>query len=70
MVKPGEVSREWARIARSRSTEGKFPCVEAHKIVRERPRELDERLKQMQRYRKALAQTLQQGAAKPEAAAA
>ncbi|HQR33781.1 MAG TPA: heavy metal-responsive transcriptional regulator [Blastocatellia bacterium] len=43
-------------IAESRS--GQSPCDEVREIVRQRLAELDERLEQMQRYREALARTL------------
>ena len=43
-------------IAESRS--GQSPCDEVREIVRRRLAELDERLEQMQRYREALARTL------------
>ncbi|HEX4949893.1 MAG TPA: heavy metal-responsive transcriptional regulator [Blastocatellia bacterium] len=39
---------------------GQRPCDEVREIVRARLAELDERLKQMRRYRNALAHTLQQ----------
>lgn len=52
-------------IAESRS--GKRPCQEVREIVRERLNELDERLKQMRRFRNALARTLQQWEEKKEA---
>jgi MerR family transcriptional regulator, copper efflux regulator len=42
------------------SRAGTSPCSEVREIVRARLTEIDERLKQMRRYRKALAQTLQQ----------
>ncbi len=45
-------------IAESRS--GQSPCDEVREIVRQRLAELDERLEQMQRYREALAHTLNQ----------
>lgn len=44
-------------IADSRS--GHSPCDEVREIVRERLRELDERMRQMRKYRNALAATLQ-----------
>lgn len=44
-------------MAESRA--GERPCTEVREIVRERLVELDERLKQMRRYRNALARTLQ-----------
>jgi DNA-binding transcriptional MerR regulator len=37
---------------------GHSPCAEVREIVRERLRELDERLRQMQQYRDAMARTL------------
>jgi DNA-binding transcriptional MerR regulator len=37
---------------------GHSPCAEVREIVRERLRELDERMRQMRQYRDALAQTL------------
>jgi MerR family transcriptional regulator, copper efflux regulator len=37
---------------------GHSPCAEVREIVRERLRELDERMRQMQQYRNALAHTL------------
>jgi len=37
---------------------GKSPCAEVHEIVRHRLDELDERMKEMKRYRKELAATL------------
>lgn len=40
------------------SRTGHSPCVEVREIVRARLRELDERLRQMQQYRDAMAQTL------------
>lgn len=43
----------------SESHAGQRPCNEVREIVRERLTELDERLKQMRRYRNALARTLQ-----------
>lgn len=45
-------------IAESRA--GQSPCDEVREIVRQRLAELDERLEQMQRYRQALARTLNQ----------
>ena len=45
-------------IAESRA--GQSPCHEVREIVRQRLAELDERLQQMQRYREALARTLNQ----------
>ena len=45
-------------IAESRA--GQSPCDEVREIVRQRLAELDERLEQMQRYREALARTLNQ----------
>lgn len=45
-------------IAESRA--GQSPCDEVREIVRQRLAELDERLEQMQRYRDALARTLNQ----------
>jgi DNA-binding transcriptional MerR regulator len=44
-------------IAESRT--GRSPCAEVREIVRERLRELDERLRQMRKHRHALARTLQ-----------
>ena len=41
------------------SRTGHSPCVEVREIVRARLRELDERLRQMQQYRDAMARTLQ-----------
>jgi DNA-binding transcriptional MerR regulator len=52
-------------IAESRA--GERPCAEVREIVRERLVELDERLKQMRRYRNALARTLQQWDEKKQA---
>ena len=45
-------------MAESRA--GERPCAEVRTIVRARLTELDERLKQMRQYRKALVRTLQQ----------
>ncbi len=42
------------------SQAGQSPCDEVREIVRQRLAELDERLEQMQRYRDALAHTLNQ----------
>lgn len=42
------------------SQAGQSPCDEVREIVRQRLAELDERLEQMQRYRDALARTLNQ----------
>jgi MerR family transcriptional regulator, copper efflux regulator len=44
-------------IAESRA--GHSPCAEVREIVRERLQELDERMRQMRKYRNALAATLQ-----------
>ena len=52
-------------MAESRA--GERPCAEVREIVRERLTELDERLKQMRRYRNALARTLQQWDEKKQA---
>ncbi len=52
-------------MAESRA--GERPCAEVREIVRERLTELDERLKQMRRYRHALARTLQQWDEKKQA---
>jgi DNA-binding transcriptional MerR regulator len=52
-------------MAESRA--GDRPCAEVREIVRERLVELDERLKQMRRYRNALARTLQQWDEKKQA---
>lgn len=49
------------------SRAGERPCAEVREIVRERLVELDERLKQMRRYRNALARTLQQWDEKKQA---
>lgn len=46
------------------SRTGHRPCVEVREIVRARLRELDERLRQMQQYRDAMAQTLKSWDAK------
>ncbi|MBL8208108.1 MAG: heavy metal-responsive transcriptional regulator [Blastocatellia bacterium] len=46
---------------------GKYPCAEVREIVRARLVELDQRLKQMRRYRNALARTLEQWDEKKEA---
>ncbi|MBL8202733.1 MAG: heavy metal-responsive transcriptional regulator [Blastocatellia bacterium] len=52
-------------MAESRA--GERPCAEVREIVRARLTELDERLKQMRRYRNALARTLQQWDEKKQA---
>jgi DNA-binding transcriptional MerR regulator len=52
-------------MAESRA--GDRPCAEVREIVRERLVELDEWLKQMRRYRNALARTLQQWDEKKQA---
>jgi DNA-binding transcriptional MerR regulator len=39
---------------------GSVPCDEVREIVRQRLEELDERMRQMQRYRKELSQTLEE----------
>ena len=52
-------------MAESRARER--PCAEVREIVRARLTELDERLKQMRRYRNALARTLQQWDEKKQA---
>ena len=48
---------EIARIMQEKA-EGKSPCSEVREIVRRRLQELDERIKEMQRYREELASAL------------